>query len=186
MIIKLSTPTRSHENVSTAYNKRRNNTYVITNKDMKLGKTLLDTRLETEIAPLITINGAKFITIPRDGDTQNDDLDNILVSGVGAKLGLTKDEALQNHILRVEYDPDDTVFSYFYKKKGVSQELRSPNFYILRRKVADLPGSVGLRNMKYLLTPPEYADFFRDYRDGFVRFDAKNVDICSYKYEQIR
>lgn len=185
MITKLNPKDTSTSDSGVAYNKRRNNYYKVTSQDMNSGQSLLDSRLEKEVAPLVAINGVKFITLPRDGNPQNDNLDNILVSGIGSKQGLDEESAMRGDILRVEFDPDERVFSYLYVKNGVEIELRYSDFYVLRRKVADLPGSVGLRNLNFLLTPAEYLRFFNDFRQGFVRFDAKNVDICSYKDEQI-
>lgn len=185
MIYRMPWPTQNHNSSAYAYSQKRNNSYIISNANMKCGKKLMDAVFEDAIAPLIQLRGIEFTTIPKDGDFQNVDMDNILVSGIGAKKGLDAESAKRGELLRVEYDPDDNVFSYIYVKNGVTEELRYRNFNALRNKLASSPAHHGLKNKKYLLTPAEYRVFFDDFASGKLGHDGSKIDICSYKNEQI-
>lgn len=185
MILKQKWPQQSQQNTEKGYNPRRKNTYIITDKHMNTGKPYIQAKFEAEIAPLITIGRAKFEIIPRDGDPNNVNLDNILLSGPGKQMGLDRENAMKNEILRLEYDPEFNDFSYIYKKNGVYEELRYKNFEALRARVAQARHLHGLKNKKYLLTIAEYTRLYDDYVHGRTPDDDAKFDICSYKYEQI-
>lgn len=185
MILKQKWPQQSQQNTEKGYNPRRKNTYIITDKHMNTGKPYIQAKFEAEIAPLITIGRATFEIIPRDGDPNNVDFDNILLSGPGKQRGLNRENAVKNEILRLEYDPEFNDFSYIYKQNGVYEELRYKNFEALRARVAQARHLHGLKNKKYLLTIAEYTRLYDDYVHGRTPDDDAKFDICSYKYEQI-
>lgn len=185
MILKQKWPIKDQKNKEIAYNPKRKNKYIITDRHMNTGKPYIQAKFEAEIAPLITIGRAKFEIIPRDGDMTNIAQDNILLSGPGKHRGLNRENAVKNEILRLEYDPEDKTFSYIFKENGVNQELRYKNFEALRARVAQSRFLHGLKNKKYLLTVDEYTRLYNDYVNGQTPPDDANFDICSYKYEQI-
>ena len=185
MILKQKWPTKGQQNKEIAYNPKRKNTYIITDRHMNTGKPYIQAKFEAEVAPLITIGRAKFEIIPFDGDPTNTDISNILLSGPGKQKGLNRENAVKNEILRLEYDPEYGDFSYIYKENGVNQELRYKNFEALRSRVAQARHLHGLKNKKYLLTVAEYTRLYDDYVNGRTPPDDANFDICSYKYEQI-
>lgn len=186
MITKMPWSSKKHEKqVDFAYNFRKNQSFIITDKQYSAGKPLMDAVFEAKIAPLIRTQRVTFETIPRDGNYQNVDLDNILVSGFGKNLGIDEQNAQENKILRLEYDPDDHIYSYVFVLNGTNEEFRSTSFKRLRTKCAHSPKTHGFRNKKYLLTGPEYLKFYQDYTQHNVNVDSDKFDICSYKYEQI-
>ena len=124
MILKQKWPTKGQQNKEIAYNPKRKNTYIITDRHMNTGKPYIQAKFEAEVAPLITIGRAKFEIIPFDGDPTNTDISNILLSGPGKQKGLNRENAMKNEILRLEYDPEYGDFSYIYKENGANQELR--------------------------------------------------------------
>lgn len=184
MITKMPWPSKKHEKqVDFAYNFKKNQSYIITDKDYMCGKPLMDVIFESKVAPLIATPRVKFETIPRDGNYQNVDFDNILVSGFGKNSGIDEQNAQNNEILRLEYDPDDHIYSYVFVLNGVNEEFRGKSFKRLRTKCAHSPKTHGFRNKKYLLTGPEYLKFYQDYTQNNVNVDSVDFDICSYKYE---
>lgn len=185
MILKQKWPTKDQQNKEIAYNPKRKNTYIITDRLMNTGKPYIQAKFEAEIAPLITIGRAKFEIIPFDGDPTNTDLSNILLSGAGKHKGIQRENAVRGEILRLEYDPEDKTFSYIFKENGTWQELRYKNFEALRSRVAQARHLHGLKNKKYLLTVAEYTRLYDDYVNGRTPPDDANFDICSYKHEQI-
>lgn len=185
MILKQKWPTKGQKNKEIAYNPKRKNTYIITDRHMSTGKPYIQAKFEAEVAPLITIGRAKFEIIPFDGDPTNTDLSNILLSGPGKQKGLSRENAVKNEILRLEYDLEYDDFSYIYKENGANQELRYKNFEALRSRVAQARHLHGLKNKKYLLTVDEYIQLYDDYIAGETPEDDTKFDICSYKYEQI-
>ena len=179
-------PSRKHEKPHDfAYNHKKHRSYVITDKDYMCGKPMMDAIFESKVAPLITTSRVTFETIPRDGDYQNVDIDNILVSGFGKSSGIDEQNAQNNEILRLEYDPDDNIYSYIFILNGMNEEFRSTSFKRLRTKCSNSPQTHGLRNKKYLLTGSEYLKLYQDYTQHNVNVDGAGFDICSYKYEQI-
>lgn len=185
MITKRKWPTKGQKNREIAYNPKRKNTYIITDRYMNTGKPYIQVKFEAEIAPLITIGRAKFEIIPYDGDPNNTELKNILLSGPGKYKGLGRENAMKNEILRLEYDPEYDDFSYIYKENGIFQELRYKKFESLRNRVAQSRYLHGLKNKKYLLTVAEYSQLYDDYINGLTPPDDAKFDICSYKFEQI-
>lgn len=186
MILKQKWPTKDQKNKEIAYNPKRKNKYIITDRYMNTGKPYIQAKFEAEIAPLITIGRAKFEIIPRDGDMTNIAQDNILLSGPLKKKGIQRENAVKNEILRLEYDPEDKTFSYIFKENGVNQELRYKNFEALRARVAQSRFLHGLKNKKYLLTVNEYLHLYDDYIQGKTPQDDTDFDICSYKSEEIQ
>lgn len=185
MITKMPWPKRSRSDTLYAYSQKRNNSYAITDADMKCGKKLMDIVFEEKVAPLLHLRGIEFTTVPRDGDPQNVEIDNILVSGIGSKMGLDAESAKRGEILRLEYDEDDGVFSYIYRKNGVTEEFRYRQFNALRNRLASSPAHHGLKNKKYLLTPAEYLAFFEDFANGNLGYYGSNIDILQYKFEEV-
>ena len=185
MILKQKWPTRDQQNKEIAYNPKRKNTYIITDRLMNTGKPYIQAKFEAEVAPLITIGRAKFEIIPFDGDPTNTDLSNILLSGPGKHRGIQRENAVRGEILRLEYDSEENVFSFIYKENGRFEELRYKNFEALRSRVAQARHLHGLKNKKYLLTVAEYTRLYDDYVNGRTPPDDANFDICSYKFEQI-
>lgn len=186
MILKQKWPTKSQENTEIAYNPKRKNTYIITDRHMNTGKPYIQAKFEAEIAPLITIGRAKFEVIPYDGDPTNTELKNILLSGPGKYKGLSRENAMKNEILRLEYDSEDKMFSYIFKENGRFEELRYKSFEALRARVAQSRYLNGLRNKKYLLTVGDYLRLYNDYINGLTPNDNTKFDIDLYKTEEIQ
>ena len=188
MITKLPWKSQNHvKHVDFAYNKRKDRSFIITDRDFSIGKSLLDATFESAVAPLIVTSRVSFETIPKDGNYQNADIDNILISGFGKHLGINEENGKNNEILRLEYDPDDQVYSYIFVLNGANEEFRGRNFKKLRTKCARSPKIHGFRNKRYLLTAEEYKRFYYDYTTQNVNIDAPNFDISLYKtskYEQ--
>lgn len=146
---------------NTAYNPRKNQTYILTDKNYQTGKTLLDAAFETQFAPLVTINQIKCWIIPKDGDPQNTKSDNMLVAGPGSTNDVTREEAEAGNILRVLYTPEDEVYSYVFVRDGQFEEIRTKSFGALRNKCSKI-NTHQLINKKHLLTPPEYIKLYRE------------------------
>lgn len=185
MILKQKWPQNHQKNTEKGYNPRRKNTFILTDEHMNTGKPYIEAKFEAEIAPLITIGRTKFEVIPYDGDPNNTELKNILLSGPGKTKGLKRENAVKNEILRLEYDPEYDDFSYIYKENGVYSELRYKKFESLRNRVAQSRHLHGLKNKKYLLTIAEYTQLYDDYIHQLTPEDDTKFDICSYKTEQI-
>ena len=186
MITKLPWPSqKTQKQQDFAYNYRKNRPFIITDRDYSCGKPLMDAIFEAKIAPLIVTPRISFETIPRDGNYQNVNFDNILVSGYGKNSGIDEQNGRDNEILRLEYAPEDRIYSYIFVNNGVNEEFRSTSFKRLRTKCAHSPKTHGFRNKKYLLTGPEYLQFYQDYTTQNVNPDGPDFDICSYKHEQI-
>ena len=186
MILKQKWPTKDQQNKEIAYNPKRKNTYIITDRYMNTGKPYIQAKFEAEVAPVITIGRAKFEIIPFDGDPTNTDLSNILLSGQGKHRGIQRENAVRGEILRLEYDSEENVFSFIYKENGRFEELRYKNFEALRARVAQSRHLNGLRNKKYLLTVGDYLRLYNDYINGLTPDDDANFDIELYKTEEIQ
>lgn len=186
MILKQKWPTKGQKNKEIAYNPKRKNTYIITDRHMNTGKPYIQAKFEAEVAPLITIGRAKFEIIPFDGDPTNTDISNILLSGPGKQKGIQRENAVRGEILRLEYDSEENVFSFIYKENGRFEELRYKNFEALRARVAQSRHLNGLRNKKYLLTVGDYLRLYNDYINGLTPDDDANFDIELYKTEEIQ
>lgn len=181
MIKKMPWQTVSYSaNNEYSYNPKRNNVFMVTNKSYDVGKTLMDKTLEDNIAPLVSTSRVRFETIPLDGDPTNVDLDNILVSGWGKNLDVTRESACFGEILRLEYDLSDDMFSYVFVLGGRAEEFRSASFEYLKTKCAHSLYTHSLRNRKYLLSASEYEAFFDDFSRGRVSLDDPDFDIRAY------
>lgn len=146
---------------NTAYNPRKNQTYILTDEHYQTGKTLLDAAFETRFAPLITINQIKCWIIPQDGDPQNTKPDNMLVAGPGSTNDVTREEAEAGNILRVLYTPEDEVYSYVFVRDGQFEEIRTKSFGALRNKCSKI-NTNQLINKKHLLTPQQYMKLYKE------------------------
>lgn len=184
MILKSKWISQNMKNKDVAYNPKRKNKFIVSDKHMSTGKPVIEAKFEAEVAPLIVINGIRFQITPHNGDFLDVSLDNMLLSGPGKHKGLKRENAVKNEILRLKYDSEEAVFSYIYRRNGCFEELRYKNFEALRNRVSQSPSLHGLRNKKYLLTPQEYLCLYDDYVDGLIRGD-KDFDILSYKFEDI-
>ena len=169
MILKQKWPQQSQQNTEKGYNPRRKNTFILTDKHMNTGKPYIQAKFEAEIAPLITIGRATFEIIPYDGDPNNVNLKNILLSGPGKQKGLDRENAVAGEILRLEYDPEFNDFSYIYKQNGIYQARHLH----------------GLKNRKYLLTIAEYEALYDDFIHGNTPEDDNKFDILEYKWVDI-
>ena len=185
-INKLPWPKQQNNGRVFAFNPRKHDNYIITDEQMTTGTTQMDHIAATKIAPLITINGIKFETIPFDGDVSNTSRVNVLFSGPGKRLGLDEQSARENHILRLEYDPQDHTYSYIYKENGANHELRYKKFTPLRRRIADSPHLKGLRNKKYLLTADEYSCLYEAFIAGQITEKQAKFNILDYKFDEIQ
>ena len=183
MIWKMPWPTQTVSNTTNkwtvGFNPRRNQSFILTNEHYNRGKTLLDATFEAEIAPLIVLQDTKFHAIPADGNPQNNEITNLLASGYGQNMDVTEAEAKAGNLLRVEYDPDDAVFSYVFVRDGANEEWRFKQFGRLRTKCAR-SGTNQLLNKKYLLTPEQYLQLYHDYTTGQLNMSTGGVDIRKY------
>ena len=165
MIVKLPWRSCERDSVvgtwSVGFNPRRNQAFILTSEHYNRGKTLLDATFEAKIAPLLTLKDTTFTVVPKDGDPMNTDTNNLLVSGYGKTKGVTEAEAKAGNILRVEYDPNDNAFSYVFVRDGVEVEWRYKRFGRLRTKCGR-SGTNQLLNKKYLLTPEQYLQLYRE------------------------
>lgn len=163
MITKMPWKHKKHEKnaKNTAYNPRKNQTYILTDEHYQTGKTLLDAAFETRFAPLITINQIKCWIIPQDGDPQNTKPDNMLVAGPGSTNDVTREEAEAGNILRVLYTPEDEVYSYVFVRNGQFEEIRTKSFGALRNKCSKI-NTNQLINKKHLLTPQQYMKLYEE------------------------
>lgn len=185
MIIKQKWPRQAKKNTDRGYNPRRKNTFILTDKHMNTGKPYIQAKFEAEIAPLITIGRTTFEVIPYDGDPNNVNMDNVLLSGPGKQKGLNRENAVAGEILRLEYDPEFNDFSYIYRQNGVYEELRYQKFEPLRARVAQARHLHGLKNRKYLLTIAEYEALYDDFIHGKTPEDDTKFDILQYKWVDV-
>ena len=187
MITKQPWPTQKTQQNTTnkGYSPRRKNTYILTDQHMNTGKQYIQAQFEQQILPLINIGRTRFEVIPYDGDPNNTNTNNMLLSGPGKQTGITQEEAQQGNILRLEYDPEHNDYSYIYKKNGTYEELRYKNFTPLRNRVAQSRHLHGLKNRKYLLTIQEYQQLYDDYIHGRTPEDDTKFNILDYKHTNI-